>query len=293
MEIEVAKPPGTRPTGVARLPNDSLVLTASSGWARVFLIVGVNVMKGFFAAVLLVAWVPAVSAQVCTEQATIGQFEISFEGANYDGSDTEFEYCVTTLDDPALSHWDLEFDTACIDANNLTGCGPEPCDYQVDDPTTGITGIKWDDLELDPGETECYTFKLEGDWTGQLGDTPVAFKAGQGVHYGDICGPICFTCGASLAVTAEPGARAEYSLRLEHRRPVSVESKVYYLVSDERGRRVKKWQTDDFILNYGDVFEFGGEIPTRKPLRSGSYTLLIRMRGMSKWIERQTTFVIE
>ena len=101
-------------------------------------------------------------------------------------------YCITGLDVPdfhALSHWDLSLDAECADENNIVSCSPEPCYYQEEDPTTGITGIKFDDLEVEKGETECFSFALEGDWTGLIDDVTIGLKAATEVFYGPICGP--------------------------------------------------------------------------------------------------------
>ncbi len=247
-------------------------------------------VKGLVAATLLLAWGPVAHAQVCTEQATIGHFDISFEGATFDGSDTEFEYCVTGLDDPALSHWDVTLAEECITEGDLSGCGPEPCFFQVDDPTTGITGIKWDDVEVDPGETECFTFKLTGDWTNQIADVLIGLKAGPNSHAGDICGPVCVSCQASVAVDPAAGT---YSFYVEHRRPPSVDTRIRYTLTHENGRRVKRWKSEAFTIHYGDVYEFDGAFPLRRSLKPGTYNLKVELRGMSRWKVRETSFVVE
>ena len=129
---------------------------------------------------------------------------MSYESAVYDGiGSTEFSYCITGLDVPdfrALSHWDLELDLDCVTEDNLVSCGPEPCFFQIDDPQTGITGIKWDDLEVEKGETECFTFALEGDWTELIDDVTIGLKAATDVSYGAICGPRCRNCVGVLEI---------------------------------------------------------------------------------------------
>jgi hypothetical protein len=253
-------------------------------------------MKGFVVplAALALALAPtSLAAQDCSVDASAGQFDISFDGANFDGTDTTFTYCVTTNDDPALSNWLLSLDPQCVSSNDLTGCGPEPCDYQVDDPNLDLTGIKWDDLEVDPGETQCYDFSLAGDWTGQIGPVQIGLKAGQGTHYADICGPICFFCTASLDITSGTSALPAYSLRVEHRRPPTVETAVAFKLFNERGRKIKRWKSEDLTLAYGDVYEISGYIPVDRALRPGTYRLQITMKGMSGWIIRETTFVVE
>src|SRR4029450_2550417 len=72
--------------------------------------------------------------------------------------------------------------------------------YQVDDPHTGITGIKFDDLSVEKGETEGFFFSLAGHWTGSIEDVTVGLKAAQDIEFGQICGPTCQNCEMFLAM---------------------------------------------------------------------------------------------
>ena len=151
-------------------------------------------MRRKVVALAVVAFVGALplAAQDCPTDTDIGNFNVTYESAVYDGESTELTYCITGLDVPdfhALSHWDLSLDAECADENNIVSCSPEPCYYQEEDPTTGITGIKFDDLEVEKGETECFSFALEGDWTGLIDDVTIGLKAATEVFYGPICGP--------------------------------------------------------------------------------------------------------
>lgn len=230
------------------------------------------------------------AAQDCTTLATIGQFEVEFDGAVFDGSSTKFTYCVTGLDDPALSNWMLTLDVECIGESDITDCGPDPCYYQEDDPNLEITGIKWDDVEVNPGETKCYDFSLDGDWTSPLGEVTVGLKAGQGVHYGDVCGPTCVGCEASLEVIGAGSGQPSYRLRIEHNRPPTVATEVRYTLYKESGRRIRRWRSERFELVQGGIYESSGPIPLRRDLAPGVYKLEVKVKGMSRWHTRETEF---
>jgi hypothetical protein len=62
--------------------------------------------------------------------------------------------------------------------------------YVLDDPTTGKKGIKFDDLNLDEGETTTLCFKLIGDY--EESEIEVTIKAGADtVVSGYLKGPLC------------------------------------------------------------------------------------------------------
>ena len=119
----------------------------------------------------------------------------------------------------------MAFDVTCISENDLVGCGPEPCFYQENDPNHGITGIKWDDTEVEKGETKCYDFTLEGDWTGLIHETTIGTKAATEVaQISGICGPVCFGCSSFVQVLN--GDELLVSTRLTHNRPPTVTTNI-------------------------------------------------------------------
>ncbi len=66
------------------------------------------------------------------------------------------------------------------------------------DPTTGVTGVKWDDL-IAAGTMETLTAVLSGDQTGNIGLVDIGVKAGSDEGVDEIKGPICSTfVGGSL-----------------------------------------------------------------------------------------------
>jgi hypothetical protein len=234
--------------------------------------------------------VPA-AAQTCNEEVTVGTFEIVYEGAFFNGTNTEFEYCVTNNGGQALSHWVLSLDTACIDPEDLVDCGPEPCFYQVNDPTTGPTGIKWDDLSIETGETECFEFTLAGDWTASIGNVTIAIKAGQSVETGEICGPVCVNCEASINIVNRNG-KLGLKVRLKHNRPPTVIRTIRFAVMDSNENIVHRWETAPYTFEYLSTYEYYGPIPgLDSKLPAGKYIVVMRLDGMSGWHWQTKPFV--
>ncbi len=146
------------------------------------------VALGLFALIFTAPAAPA-TAQVCSTAVDIDHFRLTFVGATFNPGlgITTYDYCIENLGGQALSHWVLE---ACFPPSSLTSCSPAPCFYQLIDPTTGVTGVKFDNLTLDTGQTECYSFDVLGDLT-SLTDVVAAMKYAQFASYGSICGPSC------------------------------------------------------------------------------------------------------
>jgi hypothetical protein len=238
-------------------------------------------------AMLLVGALPTASpAQVCPETNSVGPYTVDFIGSSFDGLDTEFEYCITT--ETYLHEWKLFLDPACIDPGTITDCGPSSCAY---DDTGGITGILFDGLDVGPGQTACFTFSLDGDWTGQIGEVQIRLKNDRGGNkVTDICGPICRVCVADLDVRVSGGATT-VSLGLVHNKPPTVESGLKLTVYNERGKRVRRWKSQRFNLAHGQAFDYEGTIPGRR-LRPGKYTLLVELKGMSGWHELRAKFQV-
>jgi hypothetical protein len=149
----------------------------------------------------------------CANPATVdnGAFSVEFLGAVEQAPYITFAYTVCQLDtgalprfQPELSHWNLGL--AQIDCF-LEGKGMvdlvvgatldgAPTVFDVNtDPTTGVTGIKWDEGVDDRG---CHTWTVTFDTSVLLenftlvpGCAIVATKAGQQVAYACGVGPIC------------------------------------------------------------------------------------------------------
>jgi hypothetical protein len=236
-----------------------------------------------------------VAAADCTYETTIGDFEVSLEDASFNGHATEFEYCFTGLDTPALSDWVLALDPACLGPDDIRRCGAEPCYHQVDDPHSGTTGIKFDDVTVNPGEEVCYRFSLVGDWTGMLDDVTIALKAGEETHVGEICGPACIACSASLQVLQADGdGTLTVFVNVIHNRPPTSFTEVVYQIQDRGGNVVHEWTDGPVELSLGQRYHVFGPVPNQPTLEPGNYTLMMEMRGMSSWVTQQTRFrVIE
>lgn len=129
--------------------------------------------------------IPAVSAGLIPDPE--GYYEITLASHTYDvGSDiSTWTYDVTVHESAphGLSHWILEW---CGGPGSLV---PDGASYQYIDPTTGITGIKFD-YGHESG-TQQYSFQLYGDYS--VGTVQVAVKTGgkvTQVYYGETEGPV-------------------------------------------------------------------------------------------------------
>lgn len=142
---------------------------------------------------LLAVWIfPALAV-------TVGNDQVNFLGVSYDdpnaGESTWF-YQVISGSAPAISHVTFELNLACLDVTdagtwdgvnfaNRTSGGGSP--VVGTDPTTGITGIKFDEAFND-GETRYYYFTVDGNYA--IDDmVTVASKGGPGFDTALIDGP--------------------------------------------------------------------------------------------------------
>jgi hypothetical protein len=139
----------------------------------------------------------------------IGNDEVNFITVEYDtpapGQSTWY-YEVKSGSGPAISHVTFELG-ACVTildagtwdgpnntSNRTSGGGdPDPSSFPASpktDPTTGITGLKFDE-EFDGGETRYYYFTVDGNY--EVADTTVATKGGPGFDTGTVKGvsPSC------------------------------------------------------------------------------------------------------
>lgn len=118
------------------------------------------------------------------EAVLLAGYRVSFSGASHDAASntTTFVYLVRGQGaTKALSHFTLGL-SQCAD---VAGASPSPF-TQGTDPTTGVTGIKWD-LPLATTGSRVYTVTLEGKVPAGVG--MAAVKAGLAVPTGAIAGP--------------------------------------------------------------------------------------------------------
>ncbi|MGI6035415.1 MAG: hypothetical protein ACOYCE_06420 [Limnochordia bacterium] len=91
-----------------------------------------------------------------------------------------------------LSHLDIGL---CLGQHVVLEASPQPVLVQVGDPSIsplmdGVYLIKFNDLNLEPDEPPLIlSFTLAGNW--EVGDVPLALKAGQPGARGEIQGPSC------------------------------------------------------------------------------------------------------
>lgn len=242
----------------------------------------------------MIVFAGALEAQNCTGETVVGDFELVFGGLDFDGDNTTFEYCVTGLDQQdfkALSNWQMSLATGCIAPDDLVSCSPEPCFYQEDDPHYGLDGVKFDDVEVERGETECFSFTLAGDWRGRLGDVELGMKAGQNVDFGNICGPTC--CEKDIRVTSRPGEAPVMDVTLTHRLAKPVTTPIWYRLLDADQRPVWKWRDGPVRFEMGTEYHLEMAIPGGENLAPGAYKLQVRIRFMSGYRILTTDFVIE
>jgi hypothetical protein len=232
------------------------------------------------------------AGQTCTEQATVGNFEINFMGIAYNGQNTQFTYCITGLHTPALSNWQMALELTCINPEDVVDCGPEPCFYQVNDPHFGLTGIKWDSTEIEPGQTVCYDFTLIGNWTESVGDVTIGLKAGQNVDFGEICGPVCVNCEAAVSVALVAG-KPMFGVRLAHNRPPTEVRTVEFALVNKKLDVAHKWVMGPITLKYKDTWEYYGPVPKAPKLPAGEYVLVMKLDGMAGWHWKTQPFLLK
>jgi hypothetical protein len=116
------------------------------------------------------------------------QYNIQLTGSNYDASAqaTTFTYEVTSGQQPSISHWNIALPcgpvTLVSASEGLVSWSDRP------DPTTGVTGIKFD-LGYNDNETRTVSLTLAGEWA--TGEVTIAVKSGNGYVLGTTQGPIC------------------------------------------------------------------------------------------------------
>ncbi len=129
----------------------------------------------------------------------IGNDAVAFHGVEYDfpaSGQSTWYYKVKSGSSPAISHVDFELNLDCIDVVGAGTWGPDKDDLQPgggqpeigSDPTTGITGVKFDQ-GFAGGEWRKYYFVLDRNLEVDDDGIRVATKAGPGFDIGRVCGP--------------------------------------------------------------------------------------------------------
>lgn len=145
-----------------------------------------------FALLVTMSLSPVLGAPADAQGETTGilirGFVVTFGGRVFDGSQTTFTYGVAgTGTPPDLSHFDVEI-PVCVPPLQVVGFSPTQAVSFGTDPTTGVTGIKWD-LSLLTTDTRTYSITFAGDVP--QGMVQVAVKGGNGFESAALPGAAC------------------------------------------------------------------------------------------------------
>ncbi|GAB4521771.1 MAG: hypothetical protein OHK0046_33480 [Anaerolineae bacterium] len=118
----------------------------------------------------------------------VGSFTVSYAGRTFDGTQTTFTYLVAgTGAPPDLSHFNIAL-PVCSPELEVAAYSPTDAVSFGTDPTTNVTGIKWD-LPLQTTSSRTYSITFTGDVV-EL-QTIVAVKDGNGFETLTLPGPGC------------------------------------------------------------------------------------------------------
>ena len=118
---------------------------------------------------------------------------------------TTYIYAAHAITTPGISHTTIKVPLECYEVvtcgkvHPVTGAlieNPDVCEVVDPDPTTGITGVKFD-VGLSPPSSIQWWFSVDGD--NRIGDSLAATKAGQEVTTFDVLGPVCAPNAVVLA----------------------------------------------------------------------------------------------
>ena len=138
--------------------------------------------------VVFILNVPSPEAAPNAGGVLINSFIVGYGGRSFDGSQTTFIYYVSgTGTPPDLSHFDVEIVT-CNPALQVVGVDPTSAVSFGVDPTTGVSGIKWD-LPLPMSQSRTYRLTFAGDIP--EGVVTVAVKGGNGFGSAQLPGAGC------------------------------------------------------------------------------------------------------
>ena len=144
---------------------------------------------------------------------TCEDYDVEYLGSQSIGGDTQFSYRVSSSAPPAVSHWVLELPD-CISSDDVVDTNYDPWTFADPDPTTGITGIKFDDTQVEE-ESQVFTFTLQGAWPEQT--STAALKSGKlAPCYVTVTGPGCPAPELSISKTGtasvEIGGTVQYTI---------------------------------------------------------------------------------
>jgi hypothetical protein len=154
----------------------------------------------------------AVSSQavVFAQGAVINGFNVSYNGRSFNvaTNQTTFTYTVTgTNVPPDLSHFDLEI-PICQVALETVAYTPTQAVTFGTDPTTGVTGIKWD-LPLGMGQSRVYTVTFIGNIA--EGSVTAAVKGGNGFQVAQVPGASCTEAAISVVKSVSVDNRVTWN----------------------------------------------------------------------------------
>ncbi|MBK9124647.1 MAG: hypothetical protein IPM16_16220 [Chloroflexi bacterium] len=124
-------------------------------------------------------------------------FNVSYGGRVYDSAlnQTSFSYVVVGVDQsPDLSHFDVGI-PSCTPPLLVVETVPSEAVSFGTDPTTGVSGMKWD-LPLSTSASRTYSIAFLGNVA--EGDVQVAVKAGNGFEIASLPGPSCQTASIDV-----------------------------------------------------------------------------------------------
>ena len=130
-------------------------------------------------------------------------YEMSKSGYDPTSDKTRFTYTVCESCDPAISHWLLVL-PGCVKTEDVVATNWQNYEFGKD-PTTGLTGIKFDDLDISGDKSGCqeFWFELMGQWGS--GSAQAGLKAGQQICTAfSTSGPICPTIPKLMVTKAGP-----------------------------------------------------------------------------------------
>ena len=118
-------------------------------------------------------------------------FEVTFDGSAFDGTNTSFTYTVCKRDHtPGVGFSHVVFGiTGCEPGFDLLSCTPSTgttCEITTD-PTTNLFGIKWSSGPQNIGDCSTYSYTLAGNIAAEPGSV-VVVKAGNCTGTGDANG---------------------------------------------------------------------------------------------------------
>ena len=156
------------------------------------------------AALLSAVLVVLAAPGTASAQTVVDGWSVTYQGRSHDAASdtTTFSWLVAaTGQGQDLSHFTVE----CADFASVTATSPTNAVQPGLDPTTGVTGIKWDfGLTNTPGVQQVYSLTLPGDVPTNAGGV-VAVKAGRNPELAALGGPGAASGGGSTGGTTTGG----------------------------------------------------------------------------------------